>query len=124
VLLEGIRPDSALSSVTAIAGEAETAPAVNWWINAYAVRPASRRPPSVAIAGRAGSDEFGQASATCPAGKHLIGIGGEIVGRLGQVLHDDLRADGALTKTSVTGFEDDTDFTPTGTERLRDLHQP
>ena len=59
-----------------------------------------------------GSDEFGQTSASCPAGKHLIGTGGEVLGGGGEVILDDLRADTALTRTTVTGFEDQTGFDP------------
>ena len=46
-------------------------------------------------------------SAPCPAGKHLVGSGGEIVGGNGQVGFDDLRADAALTKTMITATEDE-----------------
>ena len=56
---------------------------------------------------RAGAGEGDQ-----PAGKHLIGTGGEVVGRSGEVFLDDLRADVALKKTTVTGFEDQTGFDP------------
>ena len=107
--LETVRPNSALTGVTATAHETEEGTASSWTVNAYAVcasRPAGLR--RVTRSSAPGSDEFAQTSATCPAGTHLIGTGGEIVGGAGEVVLDDLRADTALTKTTVTGFEDHT----------------
>ena len=57
-----------------------------------------------------GSDEFASTSVSCPAGKHLVGTGGEVVGGLGEVLLDEVSADAALTRTKVAGFEDQTGF--------------
>ncbi len=107
--LETVRPNSALTGVTATAHETEGGTASNWTLNAYAVcasRPAGLR--RVKTSSAPGSDEFAQTTATCPAGTHLIGTGGEVVGGAGEVVLDDLRADTALTKTTVTGFEDHT----------------
>ena len=49
-------------------------------------------------------------SATCPAGKHLLGAGGEIDSGLGEVVLDDLRPDQGLKKVTVTGIEDETGY--------------
>jgi hypothetical protein len=55
-----------------------------------------------------------QTTATCPAGTHLIGTGGEVVGGAGEVVLDDLRADTVLTKTTVTDSRTTPAWTPTG----------
>ena len=107
--LETVRPDRTLTGVTATAHETEGGTASSWTVDAYAVcasRPAGLR--RVTRSSSPGSDEFAQTTATCPAGTHLIGTGGEVVGGSGEVVLDDLRADAALTKTTVTGFEDHT----------------
>ena len=46
------------------------------------------------------------ADATCPAGKNLLGTGGE--GGGSAVVMDDLRPNAALTSVTVTGIEDET----------------
>ena len=56
------------------------------------------------------SDEFSQASVSCPAGKHILGFGGTINGGEGQVLIDDLGTNAALSRAAITGFEDTTGF--------------
>jgi hypothetical protein len=111
--LETVRPNSTLTEVTATAHETEEGTASNWTVDAFAVcasRPAGLR--RVTRSSAMGSDEFAQTTATCPAGTHLIGTGGEVVGGAGEVMLDDLRADSALTKTTVTGFEDHTGLDP------------
>jgi hypothetical protein len=56
------------------------------------------------------SDEIAQVTATCPAGKHLLGVGGEIESGGGQVRMNDLRPDAALKSVTVTGVEDVTGY--------------
>jgi hypothetical protein len=46
------------------------------------------------------------ASATCPAGKRVIGTGAQISGGQGQVVIDDITPNAALTSVTVTGYED------------------
>ncbi len=113
VILAGIRPNPQLTKVTALAREAEQGKGDSWTVTARAV--CGSPPPGLELVKATsplGSDEFGQTSASCPAGKHLIGTGGEVVGGGGEVFLDDLRADTALTRTTVTGFEDQTGFDP------------
>ena len=103
VVLEAVEPNATLTTVTATAHE-EFGPTSAWEVDAYAVCAAP--PPGlqrVAATSAPSSDEFSQVSASCPAGKHLIGTGGKTIGGAGQVLLDDLRADAALTKTTVLG---------------------
>ena len=88
---------------------------INWGVTAYAVCAVApiglQRVTATSVAG---SDEFARTSVSCPAGKHLVGTGGEVVGGLGQVMLDEVSADPGLTRTQVTGFEDRTGFDPTG----------
>ncbi|HEX8102612.1 MAG TPA: hypothetical protein VF533_08375 [Solirubrobacteraceae bacterium] len=109
LVLTGLRPDSALSSVTATAHEDETGTAEAWHVDVIAV--CAPPPPGlqrVAATTYSGSEEFARASATCPTGEHLIGTGARIGGGAGQVGIDDLRPDAALTRTTVTATEDET----------------
>jgi hypothetical protein len=46
------------------------------------------------------------ATAFCPAGKKLVGTGGELTAALGQVTMDDIVPNAALTSLTITGFED------------------
>lgn len=47
------------------------------------------------------------AIATCPAGKKLIGSGGQITLETGEVVIDDMRPNSTLTSVTLTGFEAD-----------------
>ncbi len=111
VVLETMRPDAALTTVTARGREEEGGTDSNWSVRAYAVcavAPSGLQRVSATTV--AGSDEFARTSVSCPAGKHLVGTGGEVVGGLGEVPLDEISADAALTRTQVTGFEDQTGF--------------
>ena len=46
--------------------------------------------------------------ADCPAGKYLLGTGGEVFTSFAEVMLDDLRPNHALTSVTVTGVEDPT----------------
>ena len=53
------------------------------------------------------SEENGtNATAACPAGKHLTGVGGRVNNGQNQVVMDDMRPNPALTNVTVAGFED------------------
>ena len=45
------------------------------------------------------------ATATCPAGKRLVGTGADVTEGLGEVLIDGIRPDAALTSVTVTARE-------------------
>ena len=47
------------------------------------------------------------ANAVCPAGKKVIGTGGDFASGLGQVVMDDIVPSSTLTSLSVIGYEDD-----------------
>lgn len=112
-ILTAVAPNSTLTSVTATAHEDEAGYTPDWTVVAYAV--CATAPPGlqrVAATSPLGSDEFSQAIVNCPAGKHVLGVGGAINGGEGQVLIDDLKTDAALSKATVTAFEDTTGFGP------------
>jgi hypothetical protein len=49
-----------------------------------------------------------QVTATCPAGKKVVGVAGEVVNGLGQVLLDDMRPSADLNSVVLNGLEDET----------------
>jgi hypothetical protein len=49
-----------------------------------------------------------QVSVSCPTGKSVVGVAGEVVNGLGQVLLDDMRPSADLTTVTVNGLEDET----------------
>ncbi len=78
-------------------------------------RPASAAVPGlVRITTTSVSDSADSKSATavCPSGKNVIGMGGEITGGLGEVVIDDLRPNG-LASVTVTAYEADPPYDPT-----------
>ena len=110
-ILTGVTPNSALTTVTATGHEDEAGYGQDWTVVAYAVcaaAPAGLQ--RVTATSPLGSDEFSQASVNCPVGKHMLGIGGTINGGAGQVLIDDLKTNAALSKATITGFEDTAGF--------------
>ena len=80
-ILTGVTPNSTLTTVTATGHEDEAGYDPNWTVVAYAVcAPAPAGLQRVTATSPLGSDEFSQASANCPAGKHILGIGGTLNG--------------------------------------------
>ena len=108
VVLEAVEPNATLTTVTATAHEDEIGRGSTWQVDAYAVCAAPAPGLQRVAATSVSSDEISQASASCPAGKHLTGTGGKTIGGAGEVLLHDLRADAALTKTMVLGVADST----------------
>ncbi|HEX8101370.1 MAG TPA: hypothetical protein VF533_02050 [Solirubrobacteraceae bacterium] len=105
VLLQAVRPNAGLTSVTVSAKvwstwDPETV--APWRPVAWAIcAPAPAGLERVAYTSPAAPDELATAAAVCPAGKHLVGSGGEIAGGDGLTGLDDLAPDPALTRTSV-----------------------
>ena len=60
------------------------------------------------------SEEIADATVSCPAGKHLYGVGGRVTGA-GHVMLDDIRPNDALTNVVVTGIEADEGYAPNWT---------
>lgn len=109
VVLDDLRPNgSSTTAPTAVFVRAHEADpiSVNWGVRAYAIcansNPTLRRFPATSILNE--SEDFKSATATCPAGKKLVGTGAEITGGRGEVVLDDLRPNGSpfVAPTAVT----------------------
>jgi hypothetical protein len=111
VTIDGMRPDPTLAFVTASAREDRTGFSGTWSVTAYAI---CAPPPAglqlVQRAGPLGSNEVADVSAGCPAGRHVIGTGAEIVNGSGRVGFDDVLANFELTRTTVLATEDEAGF--------------
>jgi len=112
VYIEDITPAANLTSVTAhgsvVVDGASTGQGLI--VTAYAI--CANPPPGlqlVTVAQEFDSD-VASVTATCPAGKYLLGAGGEIDFGFGQVRLDDLRPNSALKTVTVTGVEDETGY--------------
>ena len=108
VVIDDMFP-SAPGSVMATAYEDDNGTAVNWLVRAFAIcafAPPGYEavPPAVSASNSIGPKS---ATATCPAGKNLIGTGARIDGGLGQVVLDDVTPSPSLKSVTVTGMEDD-----------------
>lgn len=111
VVLNGVDPNAALTSVTATGVEDENGTETAWSVVAEAMC-ASPPPPGLELVTAVGGPDSDPASvtATCPAGKNLLGTGAEINGGLGQVVLDDVRPNALLTTATVTGLEDENGY--------------
>jgi hypothetical protein len=107
VVLDDIRVNSLLTRVTVTGFETEAGTTANWELKATAVC-ATPLPGLQMVQATSVSDSNNTkgATASCPAGKQLVGTGGEITGGLGQVVIDDVRPNSLLSRVTVTGFED------------------
>ena len=112
VLLRRTHPSVDLQSVDAIGFEDEDGTSENWTVTASAI--CASPPPGLQLVNAASTpddaDEISAVTASCPAGKYLLGTGGGIVGAGGEAVIDDLRPNAALTNVTVTGIEDETGF--------------
>lgn len=102
VLLQAVRPDAALTSVTVDAKLRQGAPPIAWSPRAWAIcGPAPAGLQRVVDTSTPDTDDVAGAAATCPAGKHLLGTGAQISGGDQLTGLDDLRPDAALIRTTV-----------------------
>jgi hypothetical protein len=109
-VLGEITPNPALTSVTVRAFETDGGFDQNWYLDAYAF---CATPPAglqlVSATTPQGSEESERVTATCPAGKTLVGMGAALpsdVFARGDVMLDDIRPDPALRRVTVNAFED------------------
>lgn len=110
VVLEGLVPNAALTGVTVSAREDGSGSADSWQIQAKAT---CTTPPAglVRTPGFSLLDSFTPktATATCPAGKRVHGVGGEVDGGAGEVRMTAMLASSATT-VQVVGTEDENGF--------------
>jgi hypothetical protein len=101
-----LRPNLGLRTATVAAAKKNPADNAPWGLSGWVV---CASPPlglqRVVAQAAPDSEETKSVTATCPAGKHLLGLGGNTTGVGGEVILDDLRPDAALTNAKVTGFE-------------------
>lgn len=109
VLLEDIRLDSGLRSVTTRAVEDQNGNTANWSLSAYAI--CSQPVAGLELVSRGGaldSSDSKALEAPCPAGKQVTGFGGDINSPNGQVVMDAVFPNAALTGAGFAAWEDET----------------
>jgi hypothetical protein len=111
VVLDDVRPNASLTSVTAAGYEDEAGDPLDWLIHADAV--CANPPPGLELVSAASPVDSSnkRINASCPVGKNLLGTGAEIDGGLGQVVLDHVTPDAGLRTATVTGLEDETGHT-------------
>jgi hypothetical protein len=104
VVMDGLVPNAALTSVTVRASEDEDGFAEDWSLTAYAI--CANPPPGLQRVSASSpiDPDVARVTASCPAGKNLLGTGGEIFASKGQVI-DDLLPDKQLRSVTVTGIQ-------------------
>jgi hypothetical protein len=107
-VLEDVRPNAALTSVTAEVIEDEVGTTENWRVSASAK--CATPPPGLQLVSATSDPDSDPAGvpASCPPGKNLLGTGAEINGGGGQVVLDDVRPNAQLTTVTATALEDET----------------
>ena len=109
--LTGVVSNAGLTTVTATAHEHEDGYDQTWTVTAYAVcAPAPAGIERVAASTPVDWRSSRRRITSCPAGKHVLGMGGSINNAQGNVLIDDLKTNTALSKATITGFEDTTGY--------------
>jgi hypothetical protein len=106
IVIDEITPGVAGSFFTAF--EDETGFAGNWFLRAYSIC-ASPLPGDQRVFVSSPNDSADKSvTATCTAGRRLVGAGGELAGNTGQVLLEEIVPNPGLTSVTVTGVEDET----------------
>jgi hypothetical protein len=110
VVMNGLFPNAALTSVQVNAFEDEDGFDKNWSLTAYAI--CANPPPGLVLvsASSAPSSSFKGATASCPSTKNLLGTGGLLLDGQGQLVIDDLRPTKALNSVTVFGVEDQSGY--------------
>ena len=107
VAMDRIVPSSTLTSVTAGATENRDGITSNWTIKAYAVcatpPPGLQLVPAVPTTPKASNQG---SRVTCPAGKKVLGAGGELIGANGRIVMRGVSPDFELESVSVGSHED------------------
>lgn len=106
VVMDHITPDGTLRSVTAGATEDPAGTSNQWTVTAYAIC-AAPVPGLELIPATTGPSASNQnAVATCPAGKRVVGAGGELIAANGRIVMSRITPDRALTRVTVVSLED------------------
>jgi hypothetical protein len=106
-VLDSILPSPDLESAAARAFEDQDGTLSDWRIRAHAICSATTLPGLERVVRTGPSNSRDKhATARCPAGKRVVGTGGEIVGGLGQVGITYVLPEADLTRVHVRGAED------------------
>lgn len=106
--LQALSPSNTFA-VTAT--EADIGTPGSWQLYGYAMcapAPAGLTYVSFSTASDSSSSKF--ATATCPAGKKVVGTGARLIGDAGQVMIDDVQPSASLTSVNVSAYEDATGY--------------
>jgi hypothetical protein len=108
VVFDHILPSADLTSASVGAFEDATGTAENWDVTAAAV--CATPPPGLerVSATSALNSSNKSVTASCPAGKQVLGTGADIHTLNGHVVLDDIRPNAALTSVTVSAIEDET----------------
>jgi hypothetical protein len=106
VAINDIIPNAALTSVTVQGLEDQNGSADNWSVRAHAI--CAPPPPGLErVLATSPNDSLNKSvTAVCPAGKRVLGAGGEVSAGGGQVVLDELTPTSSLGSVRVSGFED------------------
>lgn len=110
VVIEDIRPNATLKSVTANGVEDETGFDGNWTVTTYAICANPIAGLQLVTATSPSNSTNKSVTATCPVGKNLVGVGAERTGGAGQVVIDAIVPNAQLTSVTVGAAEDETGF--------------
>jgi hypothetical protein len=106
--LTAMRPDASLTSVFVAAAEDEAGVSSSWDVTAVGICATPPAGMERAVDTSMATSDNKTATASCSAGKQVVGVGGEITGAAGEAWLDDLRPNPALTSVTVQGVEDET----------------
>jgi hypothetical protein len=109
VLIDDIRPNASLTSVRVNAVEDEDGTSTNWFVAAYAICAVAPGGLQRVSATSATDSSNKSVSATCPAGKQVLGTGMEIIGASRQILVREIRPFAGFVR--VGAIEDETGTT-------------
>ena len=108
VVLNQLRPNAALTSVTVHANEDEAGTPADWFLQAFVICAAPPTGLERVSATSASNSSNKSIVATCPSGKRLLGNGAEITGAAGQVLLDGQLPNAKLNSVTANAVEDET----------------
>jgi hypothetical protein len=113
VVLTAVRPASQLTRGSVAAVADEDGFSGEWGLTAYAICATAPTGLEQVTATSDPDSDPASVTATCPAGKNLLGAGAQIENGVGQVVLDDVRPNALLTSVTVTALEDETGTTST-----------
>jgi len=106
VVLDALIPSADLETASVLAREDQDGFSGNWTLRPFALCADPLPGQELVTATSASSSRNKHATAACPAGKRVIGTGGQILSGAGEVAIGYMIPDAALTRVHVRGVED------------------